>query len=150
MAIEDGAVLGGMFKYVKSHETISSFLYAYEEIRQERTKFMGATQLGSIRVSVLPHGPARDARNRGLGSVWSDDPQGEEAEAIRQLFEQFCIDFSYGNGQNNCSRYLLTRYIVDAYDAADTWWVEWGSLRDRANSLLEEQKQEMQLNGDGS
>lgn len=69
---------------------------------------------------MLPAGPERDARDASMreelerGELdWTEANEG----ALRQQWEEFRDDFGY-----------------NAYEAADTWWVEWGVLLERVNA----------------
>ena len=119
MAIEDGAVLGKLFSHLSSDRQISSFLYAFQEIRQPRTRAVRARDTHDLQYMLLPDGPeqaARDARMQALtraGKNVLENLDGEEKAG--QLWETLCRIFGY-----------------DCEDEADDWWVQWGMLRERA------------------
>ena len=119
MAIEDGAVLGKLFSHLSSDRQISSFLYAFQEIRQPRTRAVRSRDTHDLQYMLLPDGPeqaARDARMQALtraGKNVLENLDGEEKAG--QLWETLCRIFGY-----------------DCEDEADDWWVQWGMLRERA------------------
>jgi salicylate hydroxylase len=120
MAVEDAAVLGKLFAHLSNEEQIRHFLYAFQELRQARCSIIAKQEISIIHFGTLPNGEhqaARDAvmRNktmRGLGVFEGDD------RATLTAWEENTVTFGY-----------------DAEDDADNWWVQWGSLRERARCL---------------
>ena len=48
MAVEDGAVLAKLFSHLSEERQIESFLYAFQELRQERVKAVHQGEFGSV------------------------------------------------------------------------------------------------------
>ena len=119
MAIEDGAVLGKLFSHLSSDRQISSLLYAFQEVRQSRTREVLARDVHDLKYMLLPDGPeqaARDTRMQALtraGKNVLEDLDGDEK--ANELWEMLCGIFGY-----------------DCEDEADDWWIQWGTLRERA------------------
>ena len=81
---------------------------------------MRESEQEKVRFIVMPPGPQRDARDeymrmqKELGrSNWEDCSESY----LLKSWEEFCGIFGY-----------------DAFDDADTWWVEWGVLHERAKT----------------
>ena len=125
MAIEDGAVLGKLFSHLSSEERITSLLYAFQEIRQPRTREVHARDVRELTFLLLPDGPIqeeRDRRSRALARAGKNILEGDEAVGRgNELWETVCRIFGY-----------------DCEDEADDWWMEWGVLRERAAELDEQ------------
>ncbi|KAG6915954.1 hypothetical protein DXG01_009176 [Tephrocybe rancida] len=118
MAIEDGAVLAKLFSHLRTEDQISSFLYAFETLRQPRCAAVCTKEFGDIYFMSMPpgeHQEGRDAhfrgrRDRGLNVLDADSAE-EETPQWTEIKEVFGYD---------------------AEDEADNWWQEWGLLRERA------------------
>ncbi|KAL0945526.1 hypothetical protein HGRIS_001008 [Hohenbuehelia grisea] len=118
MTIEDGAVLAKLFSHLRSEDQISSFLYAFEELRQPRCTAVITKEVGIIHYMTMPpcemqefrDQSMRAKRDAGLNALQSTDDMAETQEwaEIKEVFG------------------------YDAEDEADNWWVEWGRLRLRA------------------
>ncbi|KAI0091564.1 FAD/NAD-P-binding domain-containing protein [Irpex rosettiformis] len=105
MALEDAVVLGELFRHLSSVDQIPTFLYAYEELRMERTKQVKIRDVSNAVFLRLPPGPAREERNasvRHARDEWDDGSLKTEFEGLAMLF------------------------AYDAYDAAAEWWLLWG------------------------
>ena len=119
MAVEDGAVLGKLFSHLSSERQITPLLYAFQEVRQPRTREVRTRDVFDLSYMLLPDGPeqaARDSRMQALtraGKNVLEDLDGDEK--ANQLWETLCRIFGY-----------------DCEDEADDWWVQWGLLRERA------------------
>ena len=120
MAVEDGAVLAKLFSHLSSDQRISSLLYAFQEVRQPRTRAVYERDAFDLKYLLLPDGPeqaARDARAQAMtlaGKNVLEDAEGNEKAT--ELWETLCRIFGY-----------------DCEDEADNWWVQWGMLRERAS-----------------
>lgn len=119
MAVEDGAVLGKLFSHISSERQIAPLLYAFQEVRQPRTRSVRVHDMHDLQNMLLPDGPeqaTRDARMQALtraGKNVLEELDGDEKAG--QLWETLCRIFGY-----------------DCEDEADNWWVQWGMLRERA------------------
>ena len=120
MAIEDGAVLAKLFSHLSDESQIESFLYAFQELRQERVCAVRAGEFASVFFMTAAGAPAadRDASMRAKAARGQNVLEGEgSAEGV---WEEYRVVFGY-----------------DCEDAADDWWVQWGMLRERANGADE-------------
>ena len=117
MAVEDGAVLAKLFSHLTSARQIESFLYAFQDLRQERTREVRASEFGNAFFMAMPAcagSRARDAAMRAMGEAGANVLEGGDGEA-RGAWEEIRTIFGY-----------------DCEDEADDWWVQWGLLRERA------------------
>ena len=117
MAIEDSAVLAKLFGHLMSTDQVTSFLYAFQDLRQGRTKSMRVNELGNIYFMAMPDdagGIQRDGhfkaqRDKGISPL--EDDSGDASGLWESIKETWCYD---------------------AEDEADDWWVGWGMLRLRS------------------
>jgi salicylate hydroxylase len=117
MAIEDSAVLAKLFGHFISADQVSSFLYAFPDLRQGRTKSIRLNEVGNIYFMAMPDDAGatqRDAhfksrRDRNLSPL--DDESDDASGLWESIKETWCYD---------------------AEDEADDWWVGWGMLRLRS------------------
>ncbi|KAH9933558.1 FAD/NAD-P-binding domain-containing protein [Epithele typhae] len=117
MAVEDGAVLAKLFAHLSEARQIESFLYAFQELRQERTRSVRASEFGNAFFMAMPEcdvSRGRDAMMRQLGEAGLNVLEGGDGEASG-AWDQVRTIFGY-----------------DCEDEADDWWVHWGLLRERA------------------
>lgn len=117
--MEDAVVLGTIFSRLSTRDHIIPFLGAYQELRQHRCQAVRISEVEKMAFLMLPAGPDRDARDASMRAEldrgeydWTEADEG----ALRRQWEEFRDDFGY-----------------NAYEAADTWWVEWGVLFERVN-----------------
>lgn len=135
IVLEDACFLGTLFAHLRHTSQISSFLYAFEDIRRTRYSRLHDLELDNQRLLQLPPGPERRARDatwlkqkkvyvdRGVlsggddtgGDSGEDDTRSEENHELRRQWMEFYEVWGY-----------------DARDEAEGWWVEWGVLRERA------------------
>ncbi|KAI0314973.1 hypothetical protein OF83DRAFT_1134160, partial [Amylostereum chailletii] len=115
-AVESGAVLGTLFSYLRSYDQIPTLLYAYQELRQDRTQDLEDTENVNVASRMLPPGPERDARDEHMKlslvdigrDVWNDEGLS------RQWWQNYIV------------------WAYNAFDAADDWWVKWGAPQERS------------------
>jgi salicylate hydroxylase len=117
MAIEDSAVLAKLFGHLISADQVTSFLYAFPELRQGRTKSTRVNEMGNIYFMAMPddagalqrdeHFKAR--RDKNLSPL--EDESGDASSVWESIKDTWCYD---------------------AEDEADDWWVGWGMLRLRS------------------
>ena len=115
MAVEDGAVLAKLFSHISEERQIESFLYAFQELRQERVKAVRQGEFGSVlyMTAAGEMAAARDEGMRAKAAAGKNVLEGDgDAESI---WEEYRVVFGY-----------------DCEDEADDWWVQWGMLRERA------------------
>ncbi|EGN99370.1 hypothetical protein SERLA73DRAFT_90724 [Serpula lacrymans var. lacrymans S7.3] len=115
MAVEDGAVLAKLFSHLGSQDQISSFLYAYQDLREVRCASVVTSEQENLAFQTLPKGEMQEARDNGMRakyaagqSVLGGGEAADQWESLKDLFG------------------------YDAEDQADDWWVKWGILRERA------------------
>ncbi|RPD57140.1 FAD/NAD(P)-binding domain-containing protein [Lentinus tigrinus ALCF2SS1-6] len=117
MAVEDGAVLARVFSHLSEDRQIDSFLYAFQELRQPRTRSVRAGEFGNIFFMTLEDG--EDARQR-------DDSMRAMAAKGTNVLE------GLGGDVSRLWDEIRTIFGYDCEDEADDWWVQWGMLRERA------------------
>ncbi|KAF8224334.1 FAD/NAD(P)-binding domain-containing protein [Tricholoma matsutake] len=118
MSVEDGAVLAKLFSHLRSEDQISSFLYAFQDLRQDRCEQAIAKEFDDINYMAMPPGDfqryrdqtMRSKRDAGLSVL---DAAGDLE--INSQWEEIKQIFGY-----------------DAEDEADNWWNDWGLLRERS------------------
>lgn len=129
MAVEDAAVLGKLFCHLSSRDQISSFLWAYQDIRQGRCAALHQVELGGIYFMTLEDGPEQQARDEGLKArhrAGKNAMSGEDGEEETAQWRDVRATFDY-----------------DCEDEADNWWVQWGLLRERAKGPEESQARDL-------
>ena len=132
MAIEDSAVLAKLFGHLSSRDQTTSFLYAFEELRQGRTKSTRMNELSNIRYISMPDdqgGIERDAHFRAQKDT-GINPVGDEEESA---------------GAASLWEVIKELWSYDAEDEADDWWVGWGMLRLRSQQMELEFGMEVQV-----
>jgi salicylate hydroxylase len=118
MGVEDGAVLAKVFSHLKRKDQISSFLWAFQDLRRDR-------------VTALMQG---DKAN-----LWyMAQPASEQTRMRNQLFrEKHAAGINVLDNADEHTEVLWAEMLrifgYDAEDEADNWWVEWGLLRERAS-----------------
>ena len=117
MAIEDSAVLAKLFGHLLSPDQVSSFLYAFPELRQERTKSMRASEMGNIHFMAMTN----DA-----GAIQRDEHFKTRRDMKVSPLEDDSVDASA------VWESIKETWCYDAEDEADNWWVGWGMLRLRS------------------
>ena len=89
MALEDAVVFGTLFQKLSSLDQLSTFLNAYQEIREGRTTEVNKNEASAAAFCRLPPGPMRDARNAEMRlsrDEWDDGSMKKEFEGIAGLF----------------------------------------------------------------
>ncbi len=117
MAVEDGAVLAKLFSHLSEERQIESFLYAFQELRQSRTRSVRASEFGNAFFMAMPACDASRQRDEGM----------------RMLGEMGLNVLEGGDGETSGAwNEVRTIFGYDCEDEADNWWVQWGLLRERA------------------
>ncbi|TFK82184.1 FAD/NAD-P-binding domain-containing protein [Polyporus arcularius HHB13444] len=117
MAVEDGAVLAKLFSHLSEERQIESFLYAFQELRQSRTRSVRASEFGNAFFMAMPACDASRQRDEGM----------------RMLGEKGLNVLEGGDGETSGAwNEVRTIFGYDCEDEADDWWVQWGLLRERA------------------
>ena len=119
LGVEDAAILGRLLSKLKSKDEIKRFLSAFQEIRLPRSELLSASEQQKVDFIALHTGPLSEARDESMRLQMQEgqaDWSASEDTFLARSWEEFRDAFGY-----------------DAFDEADTWWVEWGVLFDRIN-----------------
>ncbi|KAI0075993.1 FAD/NAD(P)-binding domain-containing protein [Panus rudis PR-1116 ss-1] len=120
MAIEDAAVLGKLFTYLKSPDQISNFLYALQDLRQPRSDRALKEEHDLYKFLTMPACEAQVRRD----------------EEIRKRHKEGMKQFSGGDDiPAKVWEEIRSVYAYDCEDEADEWWIQWGLLRERAREI---------------
>ncbi|KAK7037830.1 hypothetical protein VNI00_010791 [Paramarasmius palmivorus] len=121
LGVEDAAVLGRLFSHLSSEDQISSFLWAFQDIRQERCASITRKEREIVQFITAETGtPLQQGRDEAMRAK-----RDAGVYALRSL----------GNTIEETQEWLDIKdvFAYDAEDEADNWWVQWGLLRERAN-----------------
>ena len=118
MAVEDAAVLAKLFSHLSEERQVQSFLYAFQELRQPRTRSVRAGEFGNIFYMTLEECAGTARRDSGM--------REKAAAGGRNVLEGLAGDVSRLWDE------VRTIFGYDCEDEADDWWVRWGMLRERA------------------
>ena len=118
MAVEDAAVLAKLFSHLSDERQVQSFLYAFQELRQPRTRSVRAGEFGNIFYMTLEECAETARRDSGM--------REKAAAGGRNVLEGLAGDVSRLWDE------VRTIFGYDCEDEADDWWVQWGLLRERA------------------
>ncbi|KNZ80175.1 6-hydroxynicotinate 3-monooxygenase, partial [Termitomyces sp. J132] len=119
MTIEDAAVLAKLFSHLRQRDQITTFLWAFQELRQPRCDSVTTKEAGIILCMTMEQSEVQQQRDdvtrakrdmgKGiLGGDGEDSPESPEWVEVKDVFG------------------------YSAEDEADNWWVQWGLLRERA------------------
>ncbi|VDB96157.1 unnamed protein product [Peniophora sp. CBMAI 1063] len=126
--VESATVFATLFSYLRTRSQISTFLHAYEDLRHKRAREFVAGESETAQLFFLPPGPERDRRDKQMaGTLQMRGQTGWDYEFLEQQWNGISHVWTY-NG----------------VDAAESWWVEWGILAERA------QLSNAESNGNGS
>ncbi|KAF9447713.1 FAD/NAD(P)-binding domain-containing protein, partial [Macrolepiota fuliginosa MF-IS2] len=121
LAVEDAAVLGVLMSRLSTREQIPQLLEAFHDVRHERCIQVHTTELRNAMLVTLPPGEDREMRDAGMRlslpaveTNWDDTKLREQWDEIGEVF-----------GYN-------------AREAAEDWWVKWGSLGSTAGYPVHE------------
>lgn len=132
MSLEDASVLAKLFSHLRNEEQISSFLFAFQNLREERCKKNRALDIGNILFMMEPEGE---------GTAQRDAMMREKHDQGRNVLSGDDEDSNVAQWDHN--REL---FGYDAEDEADNWWVQWGLLQERAKaSQWEEDKEQQEM-----
>ncbi|KAH9830726.1 uncharacterized protein C8Q71DRAFT_319912 [Rhodofomes roseus] len=128
LAAGDGMLLGRLFKNLHRKEQIGSFLSALVENRQKRiTDVRNAERLNPATLSL----PAGVDQARYLKTT----VQHMGDEGIQAFGEEVCPARLLGFVLLSVPQAIRNTFSYDPEDEADTWWVEWGLLQERAAKI---------------
>lgn len=145
LILEEASFLGTLFSHLRYRTQIASFLYAFEDFRRPRTHTLHEVELANISILSLPPGPDRKARddtwreqkkafvNREIGKG-SGSTSGDGGSVGSGGEHDFGDTSSEAENQEMLRQWqeLFEIWGYDARDAAESWWVEWGILGERA------------------
>lgn len=143
MVLEDAVFLGTLFSHIRHPSQIPTLLYAYEDVRRPRASALHALELANLSILHLPPGPERKARDE----VWK-----EQKKAFMRRLDGIGgdegVDGDQGSGSEDETRSeaenqemrrqwqeLFEVWEYDAREAAESWWIEWGILGERAMEM---------------
>jgi len=118
LAVEDAVVFGTLFSHLRSHRHIPVLIEAYQDLRLPRCKTVSEGELNNARLVWLPPGSARDQRDVSMKASRASGSEHWDEGQLRKQWEEVAGVFGY------CAR-----------DAAEDWWVNWGVLRERSESI---------------
>jgi salicylate hydroxylase len=130
MSLEDASVLAKLFSHLRNEEQIPSFLFAFQNLREERCKKNRALDIGNILFMMEPEGE---------GTAQRDAMMREKHDQGRNVLSGDDEDSNVAQWDHN--REL---FGYDAEDEADNWWVQWGLLQERAKASQWEENKEQQ------
>lgn len=132
MSLEDASVLAKLFSHLRNEEQIPSFLFAFQNLREERCQKNRALDIGNILFMMEPEGE---------GTAQRDAMMREKHDQGRNVLSGDDEDSNVAQWDHN--REL---FGYDAEDEADNWWVQWGLLQERAKaSQWEEDKEQQEM-----
>jgi len=113
--MEDAAVFGGLFSRLLSWDQVPSLMEAYQDLRQERARFVALQDQANADISWISPGPYRDARDAAMRADRQCGLDEFSEGMLRDQWDTVSEVFAYS-----------------ASDAAADWWVGWGMLAERA------------------
>ncbi|KAJ6615880.1 hypothetical protein B0H10DRAFT_2039390 [Mycena sp. CBHHK59/15] len=122
MGVEDGAVLAKLFSHLHTHDQISDFLYAFQDLRQPRCATVLASETGIIQYMGMPNGPDQEMRDQGMRAKAAMGGNVLEASGDQEESPEWAE--------------IKNVFGYDAEDEADNWWVSWGLLKQRSMGTL--------------
>ena len=118
LAVEDAVVFGVLFSHLRTHQQIPILTEAYQDLRISRCQMVHEGELNNARLVWLPPGEARDQRDTYMKASRTAGSEHWDEGQLREQWEEIAGVFNY------CAR-----------DAAEDWWVNWGALRERSQSI---------------
>lgn len=118
LAVEDACVLGVLFSRLRNADQLPVLLEAYQELRQGRCAYVAASELKNAALVWLPPGDDREKRNETMKKSLVGQREQWDEGMLRAQWEQIGGVFGY-----------------NAREAAETWWVTWGSLRESSQRV---------------
>ncbi|KZT68286.1 FAD/NAD(P)-binding domain-containing protein [Daedalea quercina L-15889] len=112
LAAGDGMILGRLFKNLHRKEQIGSFLAAVVENRQKRIRDIQKSERANPLTMSLPAGV-------------------EQARYLKATVQHMGNDGIVSFAEES----IRNAYSYDPEDEADSWWVEWGILQERAANI---------------
>src|SRR4051794_38980854 len=106
MAIEDGAVLAKIFSHLLREDQIPTFLYAFQDVRQERVARELQIEKFNTMFMTMPPCEQQEQRNEGMRQLHKAGLNVMESPEATDQWEE-----------------LKTTFAYDCEDEADNWWV---------------------------
>ena len=113
MLIEDAAVLGKVFSYLREEDQIANTLWGFQDVRQRRCQAVQKREVYRARLFTLKNGQEQEARDAALRNMKQEQWHGADL-GLYSLDEPRVL-FAY-----------------DTDEAGAEWWQTWGVLRERA------------------
>ena len=79
MLMEDAAVLGKVFSYLKEENQIANTLWGFQDIRQTRCRVMQTREIHRARLFTLKNGPEQEARDSAMRSKKKEQKANDTA-----------------------------------------------------------------------
>lgn len=118
LAMEDAVVFGVLFSRLRSHHQIPILTEAFQDLRIGRCKTVNEGEKSNAHLVWLPPGKDRDMRDAYMRKSMAAASAHWDDNKLREQWEEVAGNFGYS-----------------ARDAAEDWWVNWGSLRERSQSV---------------
>jgi len=135
MAFEDGAVLAKIFSHLLREDQISSFLYAFQDIRQERVARMLRNEMTNIIFMVLPNSEIQEQRDNGMRALHKQGRNVLETGVSTEQWEEIKLVFAYEceDEADNWSVSISPGLVDGELKLLFIRWVNWGLLREHAS-----------------
>lgn len=114
-------MFGSLFSHIQYRDQISHFSSVFQELRRPRCEEIEVLELKKVQRVTFPKGSDQEQRDEILRKSAIEVCENTPEEVLRQEWEQFRYAFGY-----------------DAYEEVESWWVEWGSLEERASGNVPE------------
>ena len=109
-------VLGTLFSRLSRWDQIPQLLDGFQELRQDRCRFVDMSEMATANVLSLPPGEARDARDVNLQLSLQSENEIWDEDMLLGQWDGIAAVFGY-----------------TAREAAEEWWVKWGLLDNRTS-----------------
>src|SRR6266436_4547846 len=118
MSLEDASVLAKLFSHLCNEEQIPSFLYAYQNLREERCQKNRDLDVGNIIFQAAPH----------------NEETAERFSQMRKRHDEG-RNVLVGDDEDSAVAHNRELFAYDAEDEADNWWIQWGLLQERSKAF---------------
>ncbi|EIM82669.1 FAD/NAD-P-binding domain-containing protein [Stereum hirsutum FP-91666 SS1] len=138
--LEEASFLGTLFSHLRHPSQISLFLHAYEQIRKPRASRLLELELDNLTILQLPPGPERKARDH----TWAEQKKADiernvgYVRSTSSASEEDMISEEQNMELRRQWQAFYENWGCDGRDAAESWWIEWGLLGERAMELQKE------------
>ncbi len=131
MNLEDASVLAKLFSHLRDEAQILSFLYAFQNLREDRCMSNRTLDIGNVHFMNMPDGEMTEMRDTTMRGRWDQGKNvlsGDDEDGTVAQWDRNRELFGY-----------------DAEDEADNWWVQWGLLEERAKMSHREDNARMEV-----